>query len=47
MSKPKNTDFDILRQQNAAYLPDKPIPYKNGDGLAAHVEEKYALPLPK
>ena len=29
-----------MRQINAAYLPDKPIPYKNGDGLAAHVKEK-------
>jgi AbrB family looped-hinge helix DNA binding protein len=37
----KNTDFSSLRQMNAPYLENKPDSYKNGDGLAAHVLEKY------
>jgi hypothetical protein len=37
MSKPKNSVFKTLRQKNATYLPDKPIPYKKGTGLEAYV----------
>ena len=37
----KNTDFTSLRKMNAPYLVNKPASYKNGDGLAAYVLEKY------
>jgi len=37
----KQTDFATLRQKNAPYLVNKPAAYKNGDGLAAYVVEKY------
>ena len=37
----KNPDFATLRAENAKYLSGTPIPYKNGDGFAAHVLEKY------
>ena len=38
----KNTNFATLRAENAKYLPDTPIAYKSGDGLATHIKEKYA-----
>lgn len=37
----KNTDFETLRNQNSKYLKPEQADYKSGDGLAAHVNNRY------
>lgn len=37
----KNADFTSLRERNAKYIQTNPSVYQSGDGLTAHVVEKY------
>jgi AbrB family looped-hinge helix DNA binding protein len=37
----KNPDFASLRKYNEKYLKGQLISYKSGDGLTAHVRERY------